>query len=221
MINKKHLLICFFIFVFKFGGLFLYSKSFVYFSPTDDPRSKLINLINKTSYRIQAAVYMITDKAITQSLVDAKKRGVQIEIVTDKSSLASLGGKIEILKDSGIKIFVFSHHSTSLISPLMHNKFAIFEFEEKGEKWVWTGSYNWTVIASRMNKENVIVTNNKKIYMKYKDQFEELKKVCVLKVAKPDKAVTKTYDNSDVAQTRMGVNKIKEMLFYIKKQLWN
>ena len=95
MMSKKKLLI--YIVIIGFFNVFslsLCSRSFAYFSLSDDIRSKLIELINSTTYKIQAAVYIITDKSIVQALIDAKKRGVKIELVTDKSCLNSIGGKL-------------------------------------------------------------------------------------------------------------------------------
>ena len=153
------------------------AKTSVLFSPEDKPTTHLISQINKAKEKIYAAVYMLTDKSIALSLIEAKKRNVDVQVITDYSSVSSQYGKIALLKQNGIKTFVY--YLPSLNSrrraPLMHNKFAIID------NIIWTGSFNWTVSANRCNEENVIYTDSKKVYKKYLDRFEVIKKKCAIK----------------------------------------
>ncbi len=50
-----------------------------FFSPDDDVQSLLISLINAETKSIRLAIYMMTDQAIAQALVQAAERGVQVE----------------------------------------------------------------------------------------------------------------------------------------------
>ena len=197
------------------------AKSLAFFSPDDKPRSKLINLINQTKYKIQAAVYVLTDKLVAESLIQAKKRGVKVEIVTDRNCVTMPFGKISMLKNNDIEVFVFSLNPTKRIQPLMHNKFAIFEINnsEKNKKvnqWVWTGSFNWTVSANKSNQENVILTNSRGVVAKYKKQFEILKRRCVLKHLNIKHKTNKVAQNKKEDDSL--VYKIKNLLRFIREQ---
>ncbi len=218
--SKRKLLICLIVVGFlNVFGLFLYSRSFAYFSFGDDIRSKLINFINGTSHKIQAAVYIITDKSIAQALINAKKRGVKVELVTDKSCLTSLSGKIALLKSNNIEIFVFlPSFSNKFTCPLMHNKFAIFDMDGKEKQWIWTGSYNWTDTASKVNQENVIVTNDKKVCDQYKKQFELLKKACVLKTVQSSRDKPKIARKNRIVKNKSWADKIKDVFQAPKKR---
>jgi mitochondrial cardiolipin hydrolase len=127
-----------------------------------------------TGKKVHAAVYMLTDKQIAAALIAAKKRGVDVKIVVDRATADYEYGKSKVLQDAGIEVYIFSDDSTNKrFAALMHNKFAILD------EMVWTGSFNWTKSANQRNQENVILTTNKKVYKKFEEHFEILKKRCV------------------------------------------
>jgi len=186
------------------------TKSIALFSPHDKPEARLVGLIKKTQNSLCAAVYTITNKRITDALIAAHKRGVKITIITDYSSLETPAGKIDALKNAGIDVVVFKPRTSSLrYRPLMHNKFAIFDCNEK-ERWVWTGSFNWTRSANISNHENVILSSNKKLFERYSHHFEKLKNECS-SMPKRKIATKKTADASTVG-------KIKSLLYEIRDQ---
>ena len=159
---------------------FLSATSCAYFSPKDNVGNHLIRHINESKKRIYAAIYNFTDKDVAQALIDAKKnKGIDIQVVTDQSCLQSEYGKIELLKENGIEVFVFKPKSLQTKSfgknfnEIMHNKFALFDNK------VWTGSYNWTISAKRKNRENVLCSDEKDVCKQYEKEFESLKRKCV------------------------------------------
>ena len=158
----------------------LHSESLVLFSPKDKISKKLIQNINEAKQKIYAAVFMLTDLKIANALIDAKnKRGIDVQIVSDKSCLESEFGKIDLLKKNGIDVFIFKPQVKKHVNadnksePIMHNKFALFDNK------VWTGSFNWTVSANKKNMENVVCIDDKDVYEKYEKQFESLKRWCL------------------------------------------
>jgi len=161
--------------------------SMVLFSPDDHPKTKLIELINKASKKIHAAVYMLTDKQIAHALIEAKKRNIDVKIIVDKSSMDSSFGKGKLLKQHKIQTLVFktrrrlpamagrhpkAESKSTWGTPLMHNKFALID------NTVWTGSFNWTKSANERNEENVYLTDNIAVYKRYEERFEVLAKRC-------------------------------------------
>lgn len=176
---KKFILMSLIIFGFVF---LIFTKTDVFFSPKDDIETKLIDKINIAKNRIYAAIYMLTDKEIAQSLIDAKKRGVDVQVVTDISCFESKFGKMKLLQDNGISVFVFkpSGNKNKYQNELMHNKFALID------SILCTGSFNWTISANRRNQENIIFMDDETTLQKYEKKFEELKKICVYREpAKP------------------------------------
>ncbi len=148
----------------------------VYFTPRDDIKFHLIQLIQEERTSIHAAVYMMTDKAIAQALVEAYVRGVKIYMVLDQISMGEKYGKGIFLKDHGVMITVHQPSFTSLYcAPIMHHKFFVFGFNTRMQtSLAWTGSFNCTASASRLHDENVIVTDDAKVIFAYKECFKQL-----------------------------------------------
>jgi len=213
--NKKILTFLHF-FLLPFSLQNLHSHSVAYFSPEDNIRDRLIEMIDKTNYKIKAAVYMLTEKQIAQALIKAKKRGVKIKIITDISCAESTYGKIGLLKENGIKVFIFqqkSNEKNSFSNPLMHNKFAVFELERNSnQNWTWTGSFNWTRSANQINQENVILTSNHKIFACYKAKFKALKRCCI------SKEYPKKQGENHTKTGESWSDKITEFLKFVRKQ---
>jgi len=150
----------------------LQPRSIVYFSPDDHPTEHLIRYIDQAKIRIYAAIYMFTDKNFAQALIRAKKeRKVDVQMITDRTSVENKYGKVYLLIEQGIKTFKFQNGSKrgARFAPLMHNKFAIIDDK------VWTGSFNWTISANKKNQENVIYTDEKKVLARFEAHFEKLK----------------------------------------------
>ena len=83
------------------------------FAPDDKPTLRLIEEINKAKMRIYVAIYMLTDMAIAKALTEAKKNGIDVQIVTDRASTDSPFGKIHFLKKNDIIIHVFNGEKTT------------------------------------------------------------------------------------------------------------
>ena len=149
----------------------------VLFSPDDHPTTRLIQMLNGAQQKIHAAVYMITDKDIAKALVDAKKRGVDVRIIVDPSSVNTSFGKGKLLIENQIDTFVFTtprHKKKQTFHlPLMHNKFALIDNK------LWNGSFNWTISANKQNQENVVITDDQAICKKFEQHFSILEKRCI------------------------------------------
>lgn len=97
---SKNLIFCIALFsTFGFGQVE------VLFSPKDHPTVKLVEIIDQAKYRIFAAIYILTDKNITEALIRAHNRKVEIKIILDKISVESPWSKVEPLIKAGIKLF--------------------------------------------------------------------------------------------------------------------
>ncbi len=146
-----------------------------FFSPDDDVQKVLIELINYEQEKIQAAIFSFTDGEIAQALLQAKARGVAIEIVTDISSVRDKFNKIELLKKNKINVHVYKPQTVTIFNNIMHNKFVIFEKNIDNKSLLWTGSFNFTKSAKMNNQENVIVLDDKPLIDRYYQQFVKLK----------------------------------------------
>src|SRR5690349_2522859 len=173
----------------------LTSKSDAYFSPYDNVEQKIIDIINKTKRSISIAIYQMTSKPLFEALVSAMKRGVSCEVVTEGSTFKATSSKTLLLRDLGVPTYVFKPQRAGLLKPLMHCKYALFDIDGK-EQLVIFGSYNWTKMANTSNREHLTVSSNKSLFSQYKNNFEKIKKECVLKNKKDKKSSENSSKNS-------------------------
>lgn len=161
----------------------------VYFSPGDRVHEILSYLIEQEKKHIRVAMFTFTDKAIAQKLIQAKERGVSVEIVTDSSSVYGKYNKCGVLAEGNITLYVYDpDRSSSVVPGVMHNKFFLFQDNILGRKIVWTGSFNATGAASKANRENVVVSEELVYVEKFLQEFERLK-MCSHYYQKPERVI--------------------------------
>lgn len=152
---------------------FLGAHTHAFFSPDDQLTKKFIELIRCAKKSIVGAIYLISDKAIATEFVDAKKRGVSVQLVVDKISTSNYG-KAPMLVQGGVDVFLYTPQREAVKDqrdffdhdPLMHNKFLVVD-----NRVLWTGSYNWTVSANRKNQENAVLIDDKEMCERFAKQF--------------------------------------------------
>ncbi|NBO91240.1 MAG: endonuclease [Planctomycetia bacterium] len=133
------------------------------FTPDDDVCARLISLFDGVRQSVDVCVFTITDDRITNAILRAHHRGVQLRIITDNQKSLDLGADIVQMKEAGISV-VMDHGEAH-----MHNKFAIFD-----RALLINGSYNWTRSAQSMNNENVVITNERRLLDRFTAHFEML-----------------------------------------------
>ena len=150
------------------------------FAPDHDITAALLGLIGGEKESIRAAIYMLTDKTITQGLIDAHKRGINVQLVVDPSSVDSRFGRAPLAARAGIPVYVYKPYTSLSTSSagrgsLMHNKFFIFSNTGNYRNVIVTGSFNATRSANTVNQENMLFLNDPDIFASYAEQFERLK----------------------------------------------
>jgi len=151
--------------IFSFG---LISFSFaqeakVFFSPQRGCTRAIISYLSQARQSVEIAMYSLTSDDITREIIRAKKRGVQVRIVYDKSQRGQKSSQIGFLKEQGVAARVYQG------TGLMHNKFALID-----DKILLTGSFNWTKNAEDGNAENLLVLSDKKLIAQYTKEFVHL-----------------------------------------------
>jgi phosphatidylserine/phosphatidylglycerophosphate/cardiolipin synthase-like enzyme len=128
----------------------------VYFSPfggcTDAVEASL--LLAKSNVLVQA--YSFTSAPIAKALVDAKKRGVDVEVLLDKSQRSEQYTSATFLANEGVPVFIDDSHR------IAHNKVMVIDGET-----VITGSFNFTKSAEEANAENLLIIKDPQLAQKY------------------------------------------------------
>jgi len=150
-----------------------------FFSPDDDTRSILLNLIACEKEKISVTTYILTDETIVNALLSAHARGVEVQVVADKFCCRGKYAKVRLLHVGGVDVFVYQGKSRGKLSNIMHNKFVVFQNNLLGRSIIWTGSLNFTHSARLRNQENVLLLDDQRVIEKYVQQFEILKQRCV------------------------------------------
>lgn len=142
----------------------------IFFVPDDPVKKILLGLIYHEKYAIKAALYQLTDADILKALLDARNRGVIIEVITDKSCLQSKHEKISTLRRHGIKVYVYDKAYS-----IMHNKIWIFGRNLCNKALLFSGSANATMTGTTRNEENVMVIDRPDVVRAYSQKFDQLR----------------------------------------------
>jgi phosphatidylserine/phosphatidylglycerophosphate/cardiolipin synthase-like enzyme len=133
----------------------------VLFSPKGGCQEAIVQELAKARREILVQAYSFTADPLTYALVEAKKRGVQVDIVLDKSNEVERYSDLRIFIDQGLEPHVDHDHA------IAHNKIIIID-----KKVIITGSYNFTNQAENENAENVLIIKGHPDLAKwYRDNF--------------------------------------------------
>jgi len=137
----------------------------VYFSPSGGTTEAVVTKIDAAKTEILVQAYSFTSKPIAKALVDAKKRGVKIEVVLDKSQRREKYTSADFVTHAAIPTYIDDRHA------IAHNKIMIID-----RSTLITGSFNFTKAAEEKNAENLlIVKGNTPLVLRYIENFEEHK----------------------------------------------
>src|SRR5207248_1012469 len=103
-----------------------------------------------------------TSAPIAKSLVDAKKRGVSIRVILDRSNQTDRYSAADFLRNSEIETYIDSKHA------IAHNKIIIID-----GRTILTGSFNFSKAAEESNAENLLVIQNPKLAAQYTTNWNE------------------------------------------------
>ncbi|OGP24977.1 MAG: phospholipase [Deltaproteobacteria bacterium GWC2_56_8] len=120
----------------------------VHFSPFGGATERIVAEINRATSEVLVQAYSFTSAPIAKALVNAGKRGVEVEVVLDKSQVKEKYSSADFLVNSGIRTFIDSAHA------IAHNKIMVID-----RKTIVTGSFNFTKAAEERNAENLLVIN--------------------------------------------------------------
>lgn len=134
-----------------------------WFSPKDNCPQQIRTLFAEVKSSVDVCVFTITDDRLSESILNAHRRGVRIRIITDDDKSGDAGSDAERLADAGIQVHVdrSEYH--------MHHKFALFD-----GTLLLNGSYNWTRGAAENNEENFVITDEPRLIRRFQETFNEL-----------------------------------------------
>jgi phosphatidylserine/phosphatidylglycerophosphate/cardiolipin synthase-like enzyme len=126
------------------------------FSPQGKCSTHILREIDNAKKELLVAVYAFTSDDLAGALVQAKKRGVIVQVIIDREfdsrNDKSKGKFLELQKIPVRRLSGSKPPNLDREVGLMHQKFAVFD-----RQVVFTGSYNWTQSADSVNDENLLL----------------------------------------------------------------
>jgi phosphatidylserine/phosphatidylglycerophosphate/cardiolipin synthase-like enzyme len=126
---------------------------------------KLTAFINTAQSSVDMAIYQLDLPNVTQALMDAKKRGATVRVVTDIDIYEDPkeNPSFKQLENAGIKVVGGNSNA------IMHDKFVVVD-----GKAVWTGSWNFTTNDTYRYNNNGIQIESPELAKNYTATFEKM-----------------------------------------------
>ena len=140
----------------------------VYFSPSDQTTSKIIDVINNVDYTFEFALLSFTKNDLGEAVIakDAEF-GVNIRGIMEQQNMQ--GSEYDALIDANVN--VKSHMG---VTHQLHHKYAIADANVQfSDPTVLTGSHNWSNNAENNSDENTIIIHDHTIANIYLQEFTE------------------------------------------------
>ncbi len=134
----------------------------VYYGPDDAPLDRLATLYRQATRYLYVAVYGLTSPLAVEAMIAAKRRGVDVRLITDAQRTEDIKQRtaLNTLHLAGIPVLVNQHDG------LMHLKQVVIDDEVNA-----SGSMNHTTSGNHYNDERLDVITDRAITVKAREKF--------------------------------------------------
>lgn len=134
----------------------------VCFTPGQNCTAELVEAIERARKEIKIQAYSFTSIPIAKAIVEVKRRGIDVQVILDKSQQHSRYSSATFLKNNGIPVWIDYKPS------IAHNKIFIID-----KQFVSTGSFNFTKAAQMKNAENLLIIKDNQVARAYLANWEK------------------------------------------------
>ena len=121
------------------------------FPPEDNAIHLIVQALRQAKQKIRVQAFSFTSNEIAFALIEAKRRGVDVQVVADaEQSRTLVNSRIRLLAEAGIPVWLDDQHSAA------HSKVIIID-PGTAQATVITGSMNFTYAGQFKNAENVLI----------------------------------------------------------------
>ena len=134
------------------------------FSPEAGAEALVVKVIASARSSIRLAAYSFTSPSVVRALLEAKRRGVDVQIVVDDKGNRSKASQaaLNLVVNAGIPTRTISTYA------IHHDKYIVVDGTT-----VETGSFNFSKAAAQSNSENVLVVwNNPALASQYTNHWQ-------------------------------------------------
>jgi len=135
-----------------------------FFFPNKQNVKRISQYIAKAKKNLIICIFTLTNDDLCKSVLERWNAGVNVRIISDDECSVAKGSDIKKLADLGIPV-----RTDDAPTYHMHDKFMVVD-----DKFVMTGSFNWTYSAGSHNQENLAIMDHPYYIEKYTKEFEKL-----------------------------------------------
>lgn len=136
----------------------------VYFSPQDNViTDKVLGYVNNAKKYIYMPVFVITHKPLESALLKAKERGVDVKLIVDATNVYATKSSVQALRAAGVQVKVENYAGK------LHSKSMIID-----DEFILAGSMNFSRSGESRNDENMLIIQNPRLAVFYRDFFKYL-----------------------------------------------
>lgn len=128
----------------------------VCFTPGGECTQMIVDFIGSARHEVLMQAYSFTSAPIAKALVDAKRHGIDVRVILDKSQVTEKYSGADFLTHAGIPVLIDRKHA------IAHNKVIVID-----RAAVETGSFNFTKAAQSNNAENALILADPALAQKY------------------------------------------------------
>jgi phosphatidylserine/phosphatidylglycerophosphate/cardiolipin synthase-like enzyme len=131
------------------------------FTPGENCTGTIVQALSGAKHTVLAQAYSFTSAPIAKALLDTHKRGVQVQVILDKSQRSDKYSSADFLANQGVPVLIDANHA------IAHNKIIVIDGE-----LVLTGSFNFTKAAQEKNAENLLIIRDPALAAQYTQNWE-------------------------------------------------
>jgi len=133
----------------------------VLFSPDGGCTEAVVDVLRAATNSVLVQAYSFTSPSISDALVEAKARGVDVRVVLDANESVSDYSVASKLSSGGVAVLADKAHA------IAHNKVMIVDGAV-----VVTGSFNFTRQAEQRNAENLLIIRSQEMAATYSENWK-------------------------------------------------
>jgi phosphatidylserine/phosphatidylglycerophosphate/cardiolipin synthase-like enzyme len=133
----------------------------VCFTPGGNCTGLVVQALSNAKRSVLVQAYSFTSAPIAKALLDTHTRGVQVQVILDKSQRTEKYSSADFLANQGVPTMIDAEHA------IAHNKVMVIDGET-----VLTGSFNFTTAAQEKNAENLLIIRDPALAAQYTQNWE-------------------------------------------------
>lgn len=121
------------------------------FPPEDNATGLVVQAIESAKKQVLVQAFSFTSREIASALIQAKRRGVDVQLIADRDQTDKIErNRVAEIASGGVPVLIDGHHTAA------HNKVMVIDVGTPNATLV-TGSMNFTYGGQKNNAENLLV----------------------------------------------------------------